>query len=55
MNLPESWINIVSNEILDIRDGTHDTPKYVDKKTYPLVTSKNLKNGKIDFDNIKYI
>jgi type I restriction enzyme, S subunit len=51
----EDWIEIVSGEILDIRDGTHDTPKYISEQTYPLVTSKNLKNGVIDFSNIKYI
>jgi type I restriction enzyme S subunit len=55
MNLPENWINVVSNKILDVRDGTHDTPRYIDEKIYPLITSKNLKNGKIDFDNVKYI
>jgi hypothetical protein len=47
MYLPESWIKVISNEILDIRDGTHDTPKYVDEKIYPLVTSKNLKMAKL--------
>ena len=38
----------------DVRDGTHDSPKYVDVG-FPLVTSKNLKNGKIDLSKIKYI
>jgi type I restriction enzyme S subunit len=51
----EDWIEVLSGEILDIRDGTHDTPKYISEQTYPLVTSKNLKNGVIDFSNIKYI
>ena len=41
-------------EYLDVRDGTHDSPKYVDKG-YPFVTSKNLNNGKIDFDSVKFI
>jgi type I restriction enzyme S subunit len=52
--LPFGWVIIASSEILDIRDGTHDTPKYVERGV-PLVTSKNLKDGKIDFDNISYI
>ncbi len=55
MELPDSWIKVVSSEILDIRDGTHDTPKYVDDEIYPLVTSKNLKNGDLDLKNVKYI
>ena len=42
------------NQYLDIRDGTHDTPKYV-KNGFPLVTSKNLDNGKIDFTSAKSI
>ena len=39
---------------LDVRDGTHDTPKYV-SDGIPLVTSKNLCNGKIDFSTAKLI
>ena len=42
-------------EICDVRDGTHDSPKYYDTG-YPLITSKNLtKEGKIDFTNINLI
>lgn len=37
-----------------MRDGTHDTPAYVDKGI-PLVTSKNLIEGGIDYSNVKYI
>ena len=42
------------SECLDVRDGTHDTPQYVEKGI-PLVTSKNLENGKIDFSTCKKI
>ena len=52
--IPETWKWVRLGDSLDVRDGTHDTPKYV-TKGYPLVTSKNLKNGIIDFDNCKYI
>ena len=41
-------------EYYDVRDGTHDSPKYV-TNGYPLVTSKNLKNGRLDLTNVKYI
>ena len=34
-------------EIYDVRDGTHDSPKYVDTG-FPLITSTHLKNGIID-------
>jgi type I restriction enzyme S subunit len=42
-------------DIAEVRDGTHDSPKYVDKG-YPLITSKNLnQNGTLSFDNINFI
>ena len=52
--IPESWVWVTLGEYLDVRDGTHDTPKYV-ASGIPLVTSKNLNNGKLDCSNIKYI
>ena len=42
------------NDITDVRDGTHDSPKYYDKG-YPFVTSKNLIDGKIDFSTCQLI
>lgn len=52
--IPHDWEVKSLGEICDVRDGTHDSPKYV-KSGYPLVTSKNLTNGVIDFANIQYI
>ncbi|WP_311561738.1 restriction endonuclease subunit S [Peptoniphilus duerdenii] len=52
--IPETWKWVRLGECIDVRDGTHDTPKYI-AKGYPLVTSKNLKYGKIDFSNCKFI
>ena len=49
-----SWNEVVSGEILDIRDGTHDSPKYK-MNGYPLITSKNLKHGIIDFEDVNLI
>lgn len=48
------WKEVQLKDVCDVRDGTHDSPKYVDNG-YPLVTSKNLKNGKITTNNLKYI
>lgn len=42
------------NEISDVRDGTHDSPKY-QSIGHPFVTSKNVKNGFIKYDDIQYI
>jgi type I restriction enzyme S subunit len=52
--LPSGWEWKKMRDVCDVRDGTHDSPKY-HKEGYPLVTSKNLKNGLIDIDNVKYI
>ncbi|MEI6580425.1 MAG: restriction endonuclease subunit S, partial [Eubacteriales bacterium] len=52
--IPESWAWCRLSDVLDVRDGTHDTPKYV-SEGYPLVTSKNLDNGELNFSNIKFI
>jgi type I restriction enzyme S subunit len=45
---------IEAKEVIDVRDGTHDSPKYTNSG-YPLITSKNLINGLIDFSKISYI
>ena len=52
--IPDFWEWTRLSNILDIRDGTHDTPRYVEHGV-PLVTSKNLIGNKLSFDNIKYI
>ena len=52
--MPEGWEWSRLNSIVDVRDGTHDTPTYVDKGI-PLITSKNLVEGGIDYSNVKYI
>ena len=52
--IPESWVWVRLKSVFDVRDGTHDTPKYVDKGI-PLVTSKNLKFNGIDFNAAKLI
>lgn len=43
-------------EVIDVRDETHDSPKYINQSSYYLITSKNLNsNGKLDFKDIKYL
>lgn len=53
-DIPESWKWCRLSDVIDVRDGTHDSPKYV-QVGIPLVTSKNLVNGVIDYGNVKYI
>lgn len=50
-----NWRIVLSSDILDIRDGTHDTPKYVLENGIPLITSKNLKRNMIDFEKVNYV
>ena len=44
------WKEYKLGEICDVRDGTHDSPKE-SKDGKPLVTSKNIKDGKLDLSN----
>lgn len=50
----EEWEQRKLGEVTDVRDGTHDSPKYF-KEGYPLITSKNLKNDGLDLDNVSLI
>jgi len=52
--IPSGWSWARLGICLDVRDGTHDTPRYVSEGV-PLVTSKNLSNGRIDFSTAKLI
>lgn len=53
---PEGWASCRLQEAIDVRDGTHDSPKdAIGAKTYPLVTSKNFISGGIDFDSARRI
>ena len=53
-DIPENWKWVRLGEVCDVRDGTHDTPKYI-SNGIPLITSKNISNNTILFDNVKYI
>ena len=53
-DLPQGWQWVRMQEVYDVRDGTHDSPKNV-TIGIPLITSKDFKNGKINFDNAKLI
>ena len=54
LEIPSGWSWARLGTCLDVRDGTHDTPRYVSEGV-PLVTSKNLSNGRIDFSTAKLI
>jgi type I restriction enzyme S subunit len=50
----DAWEQRKLDNIADVRDGTHDSPQYY-SKGHPLVTSKNVKDGYINYDDIQYI
>ena len=50
----DDWEQRKLSEITDVRDGTHDSPHY-QSFGYPFITSKNVKNGFINYDDIQYI
>lgn len=50
----DAWEQRKLSDISDVRDGTHASPKYFDKG-HPFVTSKNVKNGFINYEDIQFI
>lgn len=52
--IPQGWEVVRLGDICDVRDGTHDSPKYTDFGI-PLITSKNIVNGNLDLTDISYI
>ena len=52
--LPVGWEWVRLQQAYDVRDGTHDTPKY-QSTGFPLVTSKNLYGGVLDLSDVKLI
>jgi len=53
-HIPPNWKWVRLSDVYDVRDGTHDSPKY-HPQGFPLVTSKNLSSGRLELDNVKYI
>ena len=48
------WEQRKLSEISDVRDGTHDSPSYL-SEGHPFVTSRSIKDGYINYDDIQYI
>ncbi|MAY15576.1 MAG: hypothetical protein CMI06_09585 [Oceanospirillaceae bacterium] len=53
-DIPEDWEVYSLSSICDVRDGTHDSPKYKDNGI-PLVTSKNIVDDILDLSNVSLI
>lgn len=50
----DDWEQRKLSDVTDVRDGTHSSPQYFESG-HPFVTSKNVKNGFINYDDIQYI
>jgi len=53
-SVPAGWKWVECQEVIDVRDGTHDTPKYV-SNGFPLITSKHLSSSGINLDEVQFI
>ena len=49
-----NWETKKLTEITEVKDGTHDSPKYI-IKGIPFVTQKNIKPNGLSFDDTKFI
>ena len=55
-DLPRNWRWVRLQDVIDVRDGTHDSPKESNEPdAYPLVTSKDFLNGDINFETARKI
>ena len=50
----EDWVQTKLEELCEVKDGTHDSPKY-QENGIPLITQKNIREHGLTFDNIKLI
>lgn len=53
-NIPDNWKWVRFSEVIDVRDGTHDTPAYV-PKGYPLITGKDFYSGYFELSKTQYV
>ena len=49
-----NWENRKLNEITEVKDGTHDSPKYINVGV-PFVTQKNIKLNGLSLEDTKFI
>jgi len=52
--IPSDWDVKKLYEIADVRDGTHESPKYFEHGV-KFLTSKNIKDGELDFSDVSFI
>ncbi|WP_020560611.1 restriction endonuclease subunit S [Thiofilum flexile] len=50
----EGWGQEILSNICTVKDGTHDSPKYV-QQGIPFITQKNIKDDGLNFDDVRLI
>ena len=50
----KGWVEKAMGDICEVKDGTHDSPKYVDHGI-PFVTQKNIREDGLSFEKAKFI
>lgn len=55
--IPVHWVSVAIKHLLEVKDGTHDTPQFVSPSdnTFQLITSKDIKDGQLVFEEAKHI
>ena len=53
-SIGEQWQDTPLASVCAVKDGTHDSPQYVDDGV-PFVTQKNIRRGGLSFANTKFI
>lgn len=49
------WEKVELDQLCDVRDGTHDSPKYVLENGIPFITQKNITKDGLSFDDVQFI
>ncbi|MBX3107115.1 MAG: N-6 DNA methylase [Bacteroidetes bacterium] len=49
------WEMVELDQLCDVRDGTHDSPKYVLENGIPFITQKNITKDGLSFDDVQFI
>jgi len=50
----EGWAETTLSDICEVKDGTHDSPKYI-ATGIPFVTQKNIRESGLSLENTKFI
>lgn len=50
----KGWVEIPLGEVCEVKDGTHNSPKYV-SEGIPFVTQKNIREQGLSFEKTKFI